>query len=1407
MHSWAWATGPSASDLPTLYAFESEARWLQQAAAFPWKPPTAGVRQVSDTAGEVRYALGILSFNVLTLLDRKPGRRQATSVDHTQGPTGVGLRLLGRKALLKKMLQEHAPHVVGLQETRLPESSVQPDKDFHIFNASADEQGHHGCALWLSKRQPYAHKDGCPYYFLADQVTIVSRSPRHITASLVTPVLRLYVLVLHAPSSFNTTAADLRQYWQDRLSELEKRPDGTDFVICADANARLGDAVTRHVGDHDPESEHLAGPYLHSFLERLDAIVPSTFGDCHCGPSGTWRAPHGDWHRIDYVIVPAAWRGFGLVSRVICEFEALQLRDDHRPVHLKCSFAKTAPAKVYRTTQRRAVRPGKPASIEDHSRAQQALAAIPQFGWQVDVDFHCETLSHLLCQAGRQATPTATAEPLRSYVPAEAMDVIRLRRALQRYLREERRERERRSLCLFFAAFCLLRRGEAFTQPALQTADVWLWELDYSEALALALYRWYGLRLRESVAAGKREYLKALVDDVAQFSLRQPGDLYRAVRRAFPAAKASRRSAFTPLPALLGADGEPLRSTDERDTCWRNHFSEQEAGTSVTDEEYVHWVRQQRHIAQPSFDVTVLPTLTQAEQVILRLRNGKAAGADGITAELLKLSASFSARAFLPVMLKTTMALREPVSWRGGDLILLAKRAGQAMSCEGFRSILIASVAGKAFHRCMRARLLPLLEASRPDLMAGAIEGIGIEVPALAVRSFQQLQQGLRRPWAVLFFDLQSAYYRVLRQLVVRHSGTDAALLELLHKLDLPPEALQELHSKLASLAALPQLKASDHLQAVISDLLSGTWFRLDGRALLTITARGTRPGDPLADCLFSLTLSAYLQSASSVLRDQGLLPHFDDPGPRPEWADSGPGLDLGAPAWADDNALPQTGRDASDLLQRVGDSACILVTHARSLGMVVKFGLDKTAALVSSIVVRQDHACILSDEEFPHFLWVKDCIDGRQYRMPVVEAYKHLGGIATSNCSPAPDLHHRFARANGVVKPLSRRLFGSHRYDLAVRRALLRSLTVSKYVHTGASLVLPAAVHQRLWDRQYISLWRHICRRTSAEHQVHPYQVLHAAKAVAPTLALAHARAAFLSKLFRKGPKVLLTLLHDHWRAHPASSWLQQLLGDVHNVAQYRSTLGQVLPAGAEVESLLEATAEEPNWWLKQVQHAEKQFLADLDKWASTSRPREVAPTTGHGDFGCWKCEASFPLRKHLHVHLARAHQLFSPARHFAHTPACIACLKWYGTVKLCQQHLKSSRSCLARAVLLVPPMDYAQILSVEEPETKAFRRLQKGQWHGFTARPPPGKAQVTCGPRFPTAEERLAGLDEEDVCLADFERLFRPSPRDLEWISSHISNASREGPRVHTKRFWQCRPCLSSSHQNSKHDFWDAP
>ena len=230
---------------------------------------------------------------------------------------------------------------------------------------------------------------------------------------------------------------------------------------------------------------------------------------------------------------------------------------------------------------------------------------------------------------------------------------------------------------------------------------------------------------------------------------------------------------------------------------------------------------------------------------------------------------------------------------------------------------------------------------------------------------------------------------------------------------------------------------------------------------------------------------------------------------------------------------------------------------------------------------------------------------------------------------------------------------------------------------------------------------------------------------------------------------------------------------------------------------------SESPGWWLRKVVAAEKLFRKDLQEWLAQPSGEPEAPMEQHRAFQCDMCPCAFVLRKHLHAHQARAHRRFSPARHYTYTEHCVSCLRFYGSIRQSQQHLKQSPACLLRAAAILPPLEYDQILSLEQPEKEARLKVQRGQWQAFAGCPPPKRVPVLFGPACPTFEEREAAslTDEEQLSLVAL-RLYRPTAEIRQWIEDFVGGKSSEGRRAATRRFWMRRPFLS--HPNSLPEFW---
>ena len=746
--------------------------------------------------------------------------------------------------------------------------------------------------MWLSKTHPYGRCGDRPLYFSDSEVTVVSSSPRHLTVNVITPRLRLHVQVAHAPSVPTVGLEQARAFWNARTVELMRRPGGADFVVLCDANSRLGSTASLHVGDEQAEDENVAGTLFHEFLAQISGFVPSTFSDFQHGPGHTWCSPLGKWSRIDYIVFPLSWQSFDLFAKTLPEVETLQRRDDHVPVFVKARFGRLAPAATRTVNVRKAVRPPLPQTSRERAAVREQFARVPNFSWNLDVDTHHKALTttwQALCKVPEVTTTTAR----QPFLTEDTLSVISLRRALRAYLRQEAEERRRRWLLIGFAAFQHGTGHATFFPRAARTADDWLRQLDYSEAQALCALHMTCHTVRRKVAADRAAYLSGLATQAASFSVKDASALYGAVRKAFPEARSSRRSAYKPLPSLTLQDGTQATTPEERHEGWRTHFAGQEAGSTVTPDEYVAHFTQYARKTPWTFDIGAVPSLRQVEGVLHSLHTRKAVGSDSISGELLRSDVPSTSRQLLPIFAKASIRATEPVVFRGGDLFLLAKRASKVLGCEAFRSILISSVPGKVYHRCLRQQLLPAFDAARHPFHASIIAGQGIELISLTAKTFFSIANVAHSHAALLFFDLKAAFYQVIRQTLVDTRGSDEELLKLFSHLQLPPAALAELRDKLSQVLLLEAAGVSSHSRALVTDLFQGTYFRLTCDSVLTLTRRGTRPGDPAADLLFAFTLSAYLESATKAMRTNGLLADVPTGASRPSFLPHQGAVDL----------------------------------------------------------------------------------------------------------------------------------------------------------------------------------------------------------------------------------------------------------------------------------------------------------------------------------------------------------------------------------------------------------------------------------------------------------------------------------------------------------------------------------
>ena len=608
LRCWAWKHLDVAPDLPTLFACPSEADRLQACPPRTNAPPLHSP-PARDLSGHLFVDLRLFTYNVLTLLDPRGGAKAACEGQ-------VGMRMFGKRDLLKQQLEELQVHVVGLQETRLPETQEAADPDWFMLHASCTPEGQFGVALWIHKQRPFVWLNQTPWRLRREHVTVVCASPRFMAVDISLSVFRCVFLVAHAPHDVppgDSTAATA--FWAEARAALSRIPQHVPLIVLADANAHVGAIPTESVGDLAASPENGAGAEWHRFLLDADLSAVNTFQHCHTGDSCTWFSPHGQGKRLDYIAIPSAWLPSAR-SCVVSNLELLQSRDDHRPLLASCSLSKPVHYGQYHSEPiRRAMRPSTD-WLPDQIRPLKTNVSQPAtVDWLVSVDVHHEAWVCSYRNAWSESAPTRPQLPRQPYLTPATLELVAWRRACRAYLAHERSELNRRRLLLAYAAFVHCRRQTAFTQQHRLVVSRWFFELDVSLARAAHGVQVSCKLIRQAVRRDRLSYLESLKQRVASQDLKNPKELFRSLRAAFPQARSARRTGFRPLPQLLLEDGSFATDSQARAERWGSYFAALEAGRAVSPEEYATDLAFQRRLTcearagRARFDWDALVTL------------------------------------------------------------------------------------------------------------------------------------------------------------------------------------------------------------------------------------------------------------------------------------------------------------------------------------------------------------------------------------------------------------------------------------------------------------------------------------------------------------------------------------------------------------------------------------------------------------------------------------------------------------------------------------------------------------------------------------------------------------------------------------------------------------------------------
>jgi hypothetical protein len=249
---------------------------------------------------------------------------------------------------------------------------------------------------------------------------------------------------------------------------------------------------------------------------------------------------------------------------------------------------------------------------------------------------------------------------------------------------------------------------------------------------------------------------------------------YKAIKRLRGGQQGGRTNA-----QIAKLDGSLCTTSDEIAEKWKEHYQ-----VALYYPMAAHSKELESFLSAASPDPGIsldAPTLTEVTSAIRRLKNGKAAGPDGITPELLKFAETPISIALHQLFVRVWASGKVPAEWKEGVIVPLYKGKGSHTVCSNYRPISLLSVPGKVFAHVLLARIRPLMMKHRRPQQSGFTSGRSTMDAILALRLLAELHRAYNRPLYVAYIDIKAAFDSVDR----------SALWKVLQGVGLPPSLLQ----------------------------------------------------------------------------------------------------------------------------------------------------------------------------------------------------------------------------------------------------------------------------------------------------------------------------------------------------------------------------------------------------------------------------------------------------------------------------------------------------------------------------------------------------------------------------------------------------------------------------------------
>ena len=282
-------------------------------------------------------------------------------------------------------------------------------------------------------------------------------------------------------------------------------------------------------------------------------------------------------------------------------------------------------------------------------------------------------------------------------------------------------------------------------------------------------------------------------------------------------------------------------------------------------------------------------------------------------------------------------------------------------------------------------------------LQFGGRKSLGTDIAHHMLEAHQFWCRCQKLPSAIVFFDLRAAFYSVLRQALTGIEIDSTTLTTALSRLGISPQLWEAWLDQASQDHAL--IEASPHVEKLIQDCMTNTFFTIEGLPGVCKTTRGTRPGDPLGDLLFNLIMRLVLIDTHTYIQAHASVEWIGSPAACASFAEANdvPKCAYFDVSYVDDAAVAlhaETLAETERLIKIVVE-AFHQAAHRR--GLVVNFDKGKTEVLWNIIGRGSRSLKIRLHDAGQQLCWRTT---DEAFQLRVSHSYKHLGSwMQTAGC------------------------------------------------------------------------------------------------------------------------------------------------------------------------------------------------------------------------------------------------------------------------------------------------------------------------------------------------------------------------------------------------------------------------